>query len=529
MALASGEFTSPLLTMPASFLACLALLTLVVSSSALAGGGPVQPRDLLIVNEDNSHFFGSRPESDMTRAGVEALVDKYAGGAVTHIFFNPNSMRSSVRSRTRDAIWEPVDGVVPQALWPRNALSLDQAGIDPYVLWIARARRHGISPWISMRMNDVHAADDPKSYLHSEFWRKHPHLRRMPDGPAIPWTNQALNYVHPEVREHQMSFLRELFERYDPDGFEIDWMRFGHHLTPGREAEEKEILTAFMRDVDALRRQWSEKRGRTILIAARVPAHPDAAAGLGMDGLAWAREGLVDWLIPSPFWSTSDFDIPVDLWRERLGADAGRVLVIPGVEHNVRAWPTGKTVANDLATLRGFAAAARERGATNIYLFNWMDSQTRPVSEQEYARLIHFGLSPKVIAGQFRRHPVTYRDTVPAGFPNGAQLPVEAAGGASFRIRTGSTSDVTRASLVVGLGARDGVTAAVLEASLNGRRLGVPEELRDLTGLGGVQRALRFAVDPRMLLPGENAVTVRQTDAAGSQQIVWVELRVNER
>ncbi|MFM8931892.1 MAG: hypothetical protein ACKOS8_08470, partial [Gemmataceae bacterium] len=50
-------------------------------------------------------------------AGVEALVDKYAGGAVTHLFFNPNAMRSSMRSRTRDAIWDPVDGVVSETLW----------------------------------------------------------------------------------------------------------------------------------------------------------------------------------------------------------------------------------------------------------------------------------------------------------------------------------------------------------------------------------------------------------------------------
>jgi hypothetical protein len=124
---------------------------------------------------------------------------------------------------------------------------------------------------------------------------------------------------------------------------------------------------------------------------------------------------------------------------------------------------------------------------------------------------------------------LTYRDTVPAGFPNGAQLPVEAKGGGLFRVRTGGTGDVPRASLVVGLAAREGVAAAVLEAAVNGRALGVPQELRDITGLGGVQRALRFEVDPAFLQAGENAVSVRQSDPHPSQQIVWLELRVNER
>ncbi len=56
-------------------------------------------------------------------------------------------------------------------------------------------------------------------------------------------------YAHAAVREHQMSFVRELLERYDPDGLELDWMRFGYHLTPGREQEEGTILTEFVREV----------------------------------------------------------------------------------------------------------------------------------------------------------------------------------------------------------------------------------------------------------------------------------------
>lgn len=101
--------------------------------------------------------------------------------------------------------------------------------------------------------------------------------------------------------------------------------------------------------------------------------------------------------------------------------------------------------------------------------------------------------------------------------------------GGSFRIRVGGTSDVVRASLVIGLADREGVAAASLEASCNGRLLGSATEVADLTALAGVKRALRFTIDPQTLLPGENVVGVRQTDAAGAQQIVWVELRINER
>ncbi len=108
-----------------------------------------------------------------------------------------------------------------------------------------------------MRMNDVHNVDDVDNYIHSSFWRKHPDYWRVPGGKG--WTDRALDYGIPEVREHAMAYVRELLERYDPDGIELDWMRFGYHFRPGKEAEGKALLTQFMREARSLTRQWSEK------------------------------------------------------------------------------------------------------------------------------------------------------------------------------------------------------------------------------------------------------------------------------
>jgi len=483
------------------------------------------PPGSLIVNEDNSHFFGSRPPEMMTRAGLEAWVDGYANTKVTHLFLSPNSMRASFRSRTRDAIWDPVHGVEPQELWPQNAKRLHVAGLDPYAIWIARARAHRLSPWLSMRMNDVHSVDMPTSYMHSEFWRANPSLRRVPGGPVQPWVNHALNYAHAEVRAHQAAFLQELFERYDPDGVELDWMRFGFHLTPGRERDEAPLLDAFVRDARQLAEAWSRRRGHPIRLGVRVPAHPDAAAGLGLDAVRWARAGWIDLIVPCPFWRTADFDIPVELWRERLGADAARVAVVPGFEHNLRAWLTGVTVPNDLASLRGFAAAAQHRGADSLYLFNWMDSQTRPVSAADYTGLLRTGLALPALAGQPRRHPVTYRDTVPDGFPDGTQLPVEAAGGGRFRIHVGQPDATSPAHVVVGLADRPAVAGSRLDVSLNGSRLTSFPDLPEPQRLGGAARAKAFRVPPAALWPGYNEVAVQQLDRGPAQQIVWVEIR----
>ena len=247
----------------------------------------------LVINEDNSHFFGTRPAEMMTAEGLNAFVDQYAGTQVTHLFLNPNAMRASHRSSVRDAIWDEGTQHMPKAeepggLWPNNARLLWERGLDPYAVWIARSREKGIVPWLTMRMNDVHSVDEPKNFMHSSFWVNHPEFWRVPGGKG--WTDRALDYGRPEVREHAMAYVKELLERYDPDGLELDWMRFGWHFAPGKEAEGAELLCAFMREVRGLTKAAAEKRGHPIKLGARVPADPDGARGLGMDGVRWVKE-----------------------------------------------------------------------------------------------------------------------------------------------------------------------------------------------------------------------------------------------
>lgn len=504
------------------------LLCPIVITPALRGApSETDRRPMLVINEDNSHFFGSRPPEEMTLAGLQRWVDAYAGSAVTHLFLCPNAMRASFRSQTRDAIWDPVHGVEPKELWPANAKRLHLAGLDPYSVWIARCRERGLSPWLSMRMNDVHSVNEPDNFMHSTFWREHPEWRRTSGPPVAPWANFALNYAHPEVRAHALSFVRELLERYDPDGLELDWMRFGRHLTPGREREEGTILDDFMQQVRALTQAWSAKRGHPVQLGVRVPAHPDAARGLGMDACRWSQNGWIDLLVPTPFWTSSDFDIPIETWREQLGPAAAHVRLLPGLEYNSRPWPGGKSVPNDVPVARGFAASAWARGADGLYLFNWMDSQTRPVSEEAYAELMRTGLSLTAIRGQPRRYLITYRDTVPPSFSNNAQLPAKIHDPHTFRLHAGSIRDVSEAWIIVGLSDRHRAETPGLAATLNGQALPRPQPV-EATSLGGAQTGLRFPCPPEALRDGWNEITLeaRQATEAAHPEVVWLELSV---
>ncbi len=512
---------------------CHSILLICIATYACVCTNPVLAEDntgldkpnLFVINTDNGHFFAYRNADEMTIKGLHEWVDQYANTKVTHLFICPNAMRASFRSSSREAIWDPTDGVAPDHKWPRHARILFDKGVDPYRVWIDRCREKNLSVWLTMRMNDMHQAEDFDNFQHSSFWRENIDLWREPYHEH----GSALNYAYKEVREYQLAFVKELLERYDPDGIELDWMRIPNHLTPRKAYEERFHLTAFMHEVKRLVQKWSRKRGHRIGISVRVPAHPDACAGVGMDAIKWAQQGLIDLIVATPFYFSSDFDIPFDLWKKRL-QDVKRVIpVIGGIESTARPWIYGTPVGNTLSTLYGFATVGHLRGADGFYLFNWMDRTDWPIDyKNEYPQLLRTGLTPNVVGRGSRRHPVCFRDTVPDGFPSDTQLPKVTDSPLEFRLQAGTKPQSGNASIVIGLAKRNGVAESRFEARLNGKPLTLQGDFVDVKELGGdSHRAIRFECSLDILRPDYNDLSIKQLGNDLPQQIVWVELRID--
>jgi hypothetical protein len=406
----------------------------------------------LCLNEDNSHWFFTRAGQTHTRESVASFVDQYAGTQVRELILSGNSQRTSFASKVWDPIWKGYDpqgpddqpllrsttgeGRVNARKWVHTAWSLAQQGIDPYAVWIERARKRGLSPWVSMRMNDLHNVDDPDSYMHSTFWRQNPQFRRLP-WRAVDWRDRAFDFAHEEVRAYHLRLVEEYLERYDVDGLELDWMRFGFHFSPGQEAAGGKLLTGFMRKTRQLADSWAKRRGHRIAIGARVPSRPQTAIDLGMDGALWAREGLIDLLVFTPFWASIEPDMPVELWR-RLAGD--QVTLAAGLELLLRPYHAYRPIPmNSIETVRGAAASLLERGADRVYLFNYMDSQTQMPDAENYPALLRECGRLDTLAGKPRRHVITYSDTSAPGEPAAAQLPQTLSAGqwTSFRLHCG--------------------------------------------------------------------------------------------
>ena len=421
----------------------------------------------IALNEDNSHYFFTRAGQKLTAEDVDAWVDQYAGTQVKQLFLCPNCMRTSYASDVWDPIWRNYDpdGPDDQPLlastspeqrasmrgWIHTAWQLHQDGIDVYERWINRSRQKGISPWLTMRMNDVHNVDDERSFIHSEFWRNNPQWRRVPYR-FSEWTDRAFDYGRAEVREFHMALIRELAARYDFDGLELDWMRFGFHFQPGHEHEGAGMLTEFVAQVRALLDEWEPRRGHKIHLSARVPSRPQSAVGLGMDAITWARRKLIDTLVITPFWASAETDMPIELWKQLLEGTGVRLAA--GLEVLLRpnpAWPQHQT--NSLETVRGAASSFLARGADSIYLFNYMDSQTAMDDLENYPALLREIGSLETMEGKPRRHVLTFADTWAPGEPRALPLPCTLAvnGWAAFRLHIGSAPRNGRALVCLGI------------------------------------------------------------------------------
>lgn len=426
----------------------------------------------IILNEDDSHYYATRAGQTLDKEIVASFVDQYADTQVDRLVFNPNCMRTSYGSQVWDPIWlnyDP-DGPDDQPLfssssaedasrarqWVHTAWQLDRDGIDPYAVWIDRAREKGISPWISMRMNDVHCVNDEKSFIHSEFWRNNPQLRRVTYG-FTEWQDRAFDYGHQRVRDYHMALIREYAERWDMDGLELDWMRFGFHFRPGFEKEGCDILTDFTRNVRSVLDEAEKRVGHTIKLSARVPTRPQTSIGLGMDAIRWAKEGLIDGLVITPFWATAETDMPIELWKTLL--EGTGVELAAGLEILLRPYPAYPGYhSNSLETARGMAASFIYRGCDKIYLFNYMDSETTLDAPDFYQTLLKEIGSQESIEGKPRRHVVTYSDTWAVGQPRACALPSHIPAGArqAFQVHVGPCPESSNATIYIGVLGGDG-------------------------------------------------------------------------
>ena len=375
---------------------------------------------ILVFNQDDGQFL-SEVRTPQELCGY---LDTVLRGKVTHFFMCPNAQRCNIPSDVFEPCWlalEEKPERIARRGKPWALKTMFDRGIDPYAVWISHCRKKGVSPWITMRMNDVHSVDNPDYGGLSRFWKENPQFRRNPSAPLKNWGEHAFDYSHREVRDFHLAFVRTCLERYDIDGFEADWMRFPLHFRKGREAEDARYLTEFMREVRRLADAAAVRLGHPVLISARVPTDPDGALGIGCDTLTWAKERLVDWIVPCNFLATADMLLPYAEWKKRIHAVNPDVTIVPGLDYAaVKEGGRGIMQPLTAAEYRGFADSVYSEGAPGIYLFNLF---VAPKATSAWNPVLSEGLSPAAVAAGERSYYTSYHENSLPG-ERGFQAPV---------------------------------------------------------------------------------------------------------
>lgn len=479
----------------------------------------------LFHNEDCTQFFYTRRIPD-GKAGelIDQYVDVMADAGVTTFLVNTQGRRTNYRSRVWEAVWDgydpagpddqpflkpvPRDGLASFRNGVGNMLEVFRQGIDYPARVIQRCRQRGMAPWITLRMNDCHCNDNMEHPFHGSFWKNNPQFYRKN---TTGYFARCLDYAHKEVRDYFMAIINETLEMYDIDGLELDFMREPYCFSAGQEQAGAAILTGWLRDVRKRVDAAAAGRGHPIKLGVRVPSRPEVASGMGMDAIDWARQGLIDLLVPTPRWSTIEFDMPMQDWRKMLGAS--KTILAAGLEIGYRpymdphTWEIEPDVSPELAA--GAAIAALSQGADAVYLFNYFQpGWGLPV----YLKTLNAMGAIESLKKTARTIAVTHRDIVAPG--ENYRPPLPATGrNISFQMKLGPIpSRKWNCELLVGLKSSGDDSAPAPSASVNGKPCELLDDARMKKGPLTVRVATFKAPMAALLKAGANEITFASSE-----------------
>jgi hypothetical protein len=278
--------------------------TLVLTSGPkLFSAEPVRPKPpfRVLYNNDATNTVACvspwhKKGEDFRPRMLEATVDEVAGTGVEVHLLQPGLgwipwWKSSVYPAEEHYRWfQQRTGAEPDAF---GKYMLE--GGDMVRLFVDRCRQRGQSPFVSLRMNDAHHLEyaDVKgraAIWASRFYVEHPEYRIGPDTAK---EQRVLNWAIPEVRAHKFAIARELCEKYDFDGLEMDFMRLYSLFALDKTTadQRRTIMTDFIRQVRGVLDRTA-RGGQRRWLCARVPCYLAAYDPLGLDLPAMVEAGL---------------------------------------------------------------------------------------------------------------------------------------------------------------------------------------------------------------------------------------------
>ena len=267
--------------------------------------------------------------------------------------------------------WPVAEGLEYVKGMADNTKALLDKNINIIELLAERAHQRGFQFWPTLRMNDIHEDDTGRWEVYrSNYKKEHPELLlgspypvRHGYGYAQDDFTWAFDFTHEEVRERKLGLILETCEKYDVDGFELDFQRGWWYFKDGKEKEGMPLMTDFMRKVRKGISEIMKKKDRSFILMLRVPPNAERCLDVGLNVPLWIKEELADIFV---LMDGGYFDMGADVRGFVEMARGTKCRIGGGLERKSKGYGYS---GNDMM----YAAASSywHQGASCIYLFNY--------------------------------------------------------------------------------------------------------------------------------------------------------------
>jgi hypothetical protein len=321
----------------------------------------------IIVNNDGNDCRGRKPDEAKT---AETFLSKrttpLVGSQVDAIFYCTGVFNSYTHHSEETEARAHGDRYADDWAWELKQIE----GRDSLEIMVDFGHQQGWEVFWSMRMNDTHdSADDA---LLCQWKQDHPDYLMGEKGERFPYGGRrwsAVNYALPEVRDKVFRILQDVCTRYDVDGLELDFFRHPVYFRPQMTGEPVtqdhcDMMTGLLQRIRDMADEVAEKRGRPVLIAARLPDSLGYCKAIGLDLERWLQDALIDIVTGGGYFHLEPWENLAALGKQHDVAvyaclSASRIVdpSYPEKSGTVEVW-------------RGEALNAWEAGVSGIYTFN---------------------------------------------------------------------------------------------------------------------------------------------------------------
>jgi hypothetical protein len=269
------------------------IVAVLVIASPVSLASQVDAFDIVYVN-DGADYMVRGMSADID--GLHRVVDSYADAGHRLLIYGVRSGVVTFNYRSRvpgeylgedfsDLFLKPF----PRIRAMRDMLkSYFDRGIDPFGEIVRRAKQRRVRILAQIRPNNFNPTKGDRDRIgNGRFYYEHPEF--LIEG-STQW-----DYGKEVVRNYFLDVFREILERYDVDGLDIDFTQqppFFHDSEP----RKKEIMNDFLRSVRAELDRAAAKRGKKMLFTAGIRLDPPGWhwRKAGLDLPTWSREGIMD-------------------------------------------------------------------------------------------------------------------------------------------------------------------------------------------------------------------------------------------